>query len=238
MAKNKYSSELQDAYMLGDLKRVAELKSLIEAQKPQKSISRPTVVYGNNILNKQDAPAMKIYDFLNSKYGKEWIDDEYETLDRMLLVDYGAVLEDGNRDKVMALRHLSKSFNSYTDWYEFNQIALALGGATADFENLRRPSPGMLINAVKIMQLLQGDETFSSDVTDYISICLINDGIYTPPPSIASLIARSMKDLTSTTKNWASIGAKYDKRVIDETVSGIQARRLVVAEEAARKYFA
>ena len=237
MAKNKYSEALQDAYMLGDLERIAELKALIAKEHTPVKTKKPTIVYGNNILNNNDAPVTKIYDFLNSKYGKAWVNDEYETLDKLLWTDYGVVLDGVNRDKVHALRHLSNSFNPYIDWYEFNQVALALGGAMADFEVLRRPSPGMLINAVKVMVVMKGDEEFGSDVLDYIAICLINEGISTPPPTIARLIAASMHKFTKQSASWAEVGGRFDERAIDESIAGIQAKRLIVAEEAARKYF-
>jgi hypothetical protein len=52
-----------------------------------------------------------------------------------------------------------------------------------------------------------------------------------------------MNDLTAkgSAKNWGKVGDKFEKAVnegfTDETATGIQSRRLVKAEAAARKYY-
>jgi len=255
MAKSKYSEALQDAHMTGNMEKVAEINALIESEKEQKysaefpkEAARKTkdqVVNFNTVLNNDNTPATKIYEFLNKNIGIDWWEDEIETLDRLLWLNFGHTLSDVNRDKVLALRHLCRNDAAFFDWYEFNQQALSLGGAIASFDYLKKPSPGMTINAIHTLNFVRPDResNFSPDVLKYICINLINDGIYTPPPSIAGLIGKTMNSLTSkgSAKNWGKVGEKFTKavreQVTDETAAGIQARRLVVAESAANKYY-
>ena len=254
MPKSKYSEELMDAYILGDMERVEELKAKIDAEakvKAEESKSSKAkrldnyYIKVNNLLNKDDSSARKIYDFLNKQYGEDWWEDEIETIERLIWMDFGIVLSPTNLDKVLALRHLCHSDAAFFDWYEFNQLALAFGGVGADFTYLRKPSPGMLVNAVQTINYVRPDEKdeFNDEVKNYISISLINDGIYTPPPSIAPLIAKNMNKLVKdwTAGKWGDVGEEMkhlDKRGgIKETATNIQARRLLRTELAAERYF-
>lgn len=255
MAKGKYSEALQDAYMIGDMTKVADIKKLIDSEADQKYVtnfpkeaaikSKEAIVNFNTVLNNDNTPSTKIYDFMNKNYGTDWWENEIETIDRLLWLDFGLILSDVNRDKVLALRHLCRNDAAFFDWYEFNQQALSLGGAIAGFDYLKKPSPGMVINAVHTLNYIRPDResNFSPDVLKYICINLINDGIYTPPPSIAKLVGKTMNELTSkgSAKNWGKVGDKFEKAInsgfTDETATGIQSRRLVVAESAAKKYY-
>ncbi len=254
MAKNRYSEALSDAYMRGDKEAISQIKSLIKEEDAAVSASRfPTtakqkrdeiVIKYNTLLNDDNSKVVDIYNFMVSKYGGDWWENEIETIDRLLFLDFGLVLSDVNRDKVLSLRHLCRDDSPFYDWYLFNQLALSLGGAISDFEYLKKPSPGMIINAVHVFNYIRPDRKgeFGVDVLKYICISLINDGIYTPPPSIAPLIGKTMNDLTSkgSAKYWGRVGDKFEKakkdKVTDETSTGIQSRRLLLAESASERY--
>jgi predicted nucleic acid-binding protein len=126
----------------------------------------------------------------------------------------------------------------------FNQVAVAVSGAIADFEVLRTPTPGMIINAVEVMKYIRPEEPFSREVKKYISILLIQEGIYIPPPSLVELIGEEFELLVKTTnkEEWKVVYNKYKEMLeskkfnIEETPLDIQARRLLVAEEAANEY--
>ena len=256
MAKNVYSEELMDAFIIGDMERIKELQEKIDAitierirQSKSPKVKRLDDHYikVNNLLNNEDASARKIYDFLTKEYGKDWWEDEIETIERLIWMDFGISLSPTNLDKVLALRHLCRSDAAFFDWYEFNQLALAFGGTGADFLYLRKPTPGMLVNVVQTINYVRPDEEsdFSKDVLNYICISLINDGIYTPPPTIAKLIGENMNDLVNewSAGNWAKVGSELNSIVKDpskakkEDPATIQARRVLITELAAEKYF-
>lgn len=240
---NKLSERLKDAYMVGNKELIDELLKEAQARTGAKK-TRITPIKINTVLNDEYASPVKVYNFLNQVFGEDWWEWEFPTIEKMLWVRFGVVLEDINRDKIWAIKHLCDSQRPFLDWHEFNAIALSFGSAINDFLYLKRPTPGMVINAVKSMKHIRPDEPFSVEVKAYICFLLIDDGIYVPPPSIADLIkneyklhisAESAQMWADTIKRFrAIIGGKNDNE--EETPENIQAKRLVRAEMAAQKY--
>jgi hypothetical protein len=197
-------------------------------------------------LNDDNSPATAVYDFLNKAFGADWWEWEFETIEQLLWRNYGVALEDINRDKVWAIRHLCRSDNAFADWFEFNQLALAFSGCIADFEQLRSISPGMIINTVKTLNYIRPDREsfFSNDVIKYICVVLKESGIYTPPPSLIGLIADEMKKIISsdTVAEWDKILKQYRGIVgqtvnkVEDNIIDIQAKRLIKAEASALEY--
>lgn len=242
------SQQMLDAYMANDKAAGDAIKLEIEkGYRSQFKVkkSSPDVLKSNTVLNNDRSSAISIYNFFNKTFSEDWWEWEIETLDQMLWTNYGVVLDGVNRDKAHAIRHLCRNDAAFFDWYEFNQLALSFGSAIADFEILRMPSPGMIINAIKTLIHIRPDREsfFGTDVLKYISLSLITYGIYSPPPSISKIIGKEMNKLVSesTRDERVAILNQY-KRIlkgntsIEETVSNIQAKRLVVAEAAAKTY--
>ena len=247
MGRNKLSQQLSDAYMIGDKDRIVKIKNKINAQfdtsRPKKGNN---VIKVNTVLNDDDSSAKSVYIFLNKVFGRDWWEWEIETLYRMLWIKYGVALEDINRDKVLAIRHVCRSDNAFADWFEFNQVALSFSGCIADFEMLRAPSPGMAISAVKTLNYIRPDRNsfFSNDVIKYICIILKNNGIYVPPPSIALFIQNKMKEMISdkTKELWLKVYGRYKEIIKDKNFNlseepvDIQTKRILNAEASAIKY--
>ena len=233
--------------MVGDQDEIKRIKSEIDFKYEQSIPKRKTnIVQLNTVLNNDNSPASVVYDFLSAAFGPDWWEWEFETLERMLWIRYGVALEDINRDKVWAIRHVCRSDGSFSNWFEFNQSALSFSGCIADFEQLRSPSPGMVISTVKTLNHIRPDRKsfFSNDVLKYICIILKNDGLYIPPPSINNLIQEKMEEIISpeVKSKWIDIFKKYKKLIdndledVGEDMVDIQAKRLVVAEKSALKY--
>lgn len=241
----KLSERLADAYMVGNREQIDSL--LKEAQEKTAQVqknTRITPVLVNNLFNDENASAIKIYNFLNGAFGEDWWEWEFETIEKMLWTKYGVALDEINRDKLWAIKHLCNSNRPFLDWHEFNNIALSFGGAIADFEDLKKPTPGMIINAVKAMQYIRPEEEFSFEVKKYICIILSVEGIYTPPPSLTDLIKNEFTELVSkeSIRNWPDVLKRMSSIInesnleLNENAVDIQAKRLINAEEAAITY--
>jgi hypothetical protein len=244
---NPYSQKIYEASMSGDIAEVVRLKEEIEKRalavnpKPKESI-----VNFNTVLNDENSSAKTIYNFLNKEFGNDWWEWEIETIDHVLWLKFSVALEEINRDKILAIRHLCRSDAAFFDWNEFNQLALSFSGSIADFEMIRKPSPGMIINAVKTMNIIRSDRqsSFGNDTIKYICICLKDDGIYCPPPSLLNIIGGAFAELVSDEMRslWKDIFKKYkaivanDDRIIKDEIVDIQARRIMSAEAAALSY--
>lgn len=222
-----------DAVMSGNKDEAERLKKELNDRFESRQIRRRTSpIKVNTILNDDSSKSIDIYNFLNEKFKDNWWDWEIETLERMLWINYATILSDINVDKIQALKLLLNSQMAYSDWYDFNQVAVALGGAIADFTMVKSPSPGMAVSAMNLMHHMRPDEEFGRDVKKYVCLLLINDGIYTPPPSIAKIIKEEFKALVSpeSRAEWSDTFKKF--------LSGgsIQADRLLFVEKAAEKY--
>lgn len=232
---------------MGDQEQIKKIKSEIdfnfEQSKPKKTTRTIQI---NTVLNNDESSASSVYDFLNKAFGPDWWEWEFETLERMLWLKYSVALEDINRDKVWAVRHVCRSDGAFSDWFEFNQAALSFSGCIADFDHFRSPSPGMAISTVKTLNHIRPDRKsfFSNDVLQYICIILKNDGVYTPPLSIINLIQTKMEKMTSPQlkDKWISIFRRYrqitdnNAKNIEENVVDVQAKRLIKAEASALEY--
>lgn len=221
-------------------------QEIADLQKSRLTAKKNTVIQLNTVLNDENASAIKVYEFLNRSLGTDWWEWEWETIEQILFIRYGVALTDVNRDKILAIRHLCQSDKAFHDWFEFNQLALSFSGAVADFEMLRSPSPGMMINAVKCMNYIRPDRDgyFGEDTLKYICVALYNEGIYIPPPSILLTVKKYMSRIVSddVKKQWMKILKKYNAIVsgkdkdVAENIVDIQAKRLVNAEAAALTY--
>lgn len=241
------SQYLYEATLQGNVFEVNRINDEIEKRSEALNPRvKENVVNFNTVINDDRSSARSIYNFLNKEFGNDWWEWEFETLERMLWLKFNVALEDINRDKIFAIRHLCLSDQAFWDWHEFNQIALAFSGSMADFEMIRKPSPGMVINAVKTMNHIRPERksTFGNDTVKYICILLKEDGIYCSPVSIKPIIDESFTEMISdeTRLLWKDIYKKYesivkgDKNIDEDSVVDIQARRLVNAEASALSY--
>jgi hypothetical protein len=247
MSNSNFSQNLYEAIMSGDTDEVIRIKDDLE--KRALSVNpkyKESVVNFNTVLNNDQSSAKSIYKFLNKEFGNDWWEWEFETLERMLWLKFSVALEDINRDKIFAIRHLCRSDQAFFDWNEFNQICLSFSGSIADFEMIRKPSPGMVINAVKTMNFIrpERESNFGNDVIKYICILLKDDGIYLPPPSLFEILKDAFSELVSDEMKsiWKDIYKKYrlivtnEDKNIEENEVDIQARRLLSAESSALSY--
>jgi len=243
----RLSQSLYDAQISGNTEDAEKIKAQIDERfQNSQPKSKDNVVRFNTILNDDKSSAISVYNFITRELGDDWGEWEIETIYKVLWLKFSVSLEDVNRDKILAIRHLCNSDQPFWDWYEFNQLALAFSGSIADFEFLKKPSPGMIINAVKTMNHIRPDREgqFNNEVVKYICISLKDDGIYAPPPSLYKLIADKFKDMVSDEikKAWKGIYDIYQKLVSDknvelkEEIEYIQARRVFSAEAAAISY--
>lgn len=243
---DKLSEQLRDSIIMDNPQRTEEIKREIASKQEIQKVAQTNTIKINTILNDEKVSAIKIYDFLNKTLGENWWEWEFETIERLLWLKHSTALEDINRDKLFAIRHVCRSDGAFSDWFEFNQIALSFAGCIADFEYLRSISPGMVINAVQSLNHIRPDRksNFSNDVIKYMCICLINEGVYTPPPSLVFIVKDAMKEMValSTSEKWLSILKRYNKfknkiySGVDESLTDIQAKRLLKAETAASAY--
>lgn len=242
-----FSQSLYEATLAGNVYEVERIKGEIE--KRSEAINpkpKENVINFNTVLNDERSSAKSIYNFLNKEFGNDWWEWEFETLERMLWLKFSVALEEINRDKIFAIRHLCLSDQAFWDWFEFNQLALSFSGSLADFEMIRKPSPGMIINAVKTMNIIRPERksTFGNETVKYICILLKEDGIYCPPLSIKPIIDEVFSEMISdeTKSSWKDIYKKYesiikgDKNIDEDSLVDIQARRLVTAEASALSY--
>lgn len=242
---SKLSERLMSAYMGGTPEDIEAVKAEIAAEQQSRlTPKKENVLKINTVLNDEKSSAIRVYNFMNQAFGEEWDTWEIETIEKSLWIHYGVALEDINRDKLLAIRHLCNSDGAFWDWFEFNQLCLAFSGAIADFECLRAPSPGMVINTVKAMNYIRPDRNsfFGDEVLKYICVLLNNEGLYISPPSILFIINDEMKKIVSseTQAKWIDILKRYNELLsgaeAEENEIDIQARRLVVAEAAALTY--
>jgi hypothetical protein len=234
----KIQNEYYNAILMGDKERVSQLKEEMEKKATPRKIS-PIVI--NTILGDDDSTPIAIYNFLNEKFKDQWWDWEIETIEKTLWTEYGLVMSDRMAEKIQAIKFVINNQRSMMDWWYFNQAANSITGSPADFTSIKSPSPGMAIAAMRVMKAIRPEEDFSRDVKKYVCLILIDDGVYTPPPSVPEL-AEEMEGLVADKTIWPKVLEKMTT-IIDKEDLGeednpidIQARRLLIVERAADKF--
>lgn len=240
---SKLSNQYYDAVLSGNTEVAESIKSQFDelSKQAQKKFAPNKV---NSILGDDNTPPMHIYDFLNEKYKEDWWDWEIETLEHCLWKDFGLVLTENQADKIQAIKALINNQRPFLDWYYFNQVANAFGGVIADFTNIKQPSPGMAIAAMRAMQHIRPEEPFSRDVKKYVCLIMKDNGIYTPPPSLHDLLAEEFEAMVTpeTKEMWPKVLRKCSDMLESEEYPesdnpiDVQARRLLVAEHASNKF--
>lgn len=208
-----------------------------QSQQQQRPVSSVSPLGNDNI------PCLRVYEYLNFRYGDQWWNWEIETLERRIFEDSGQVLSESNVDKIQALKTLCNNQMPFQDWFYFNQVAVAFAGAVADFQSMKYPSPGMVIAAIKIMKRVRPDEVFSDEVKKYCAIALQGEGIYVPPPTVFDILKESFDVSEQLKSKWPQILGRVGEMIetsdyeneSDDAID-IQARRLINAENAADKY--
>jgi hypothetical protein len=239
------SKELYIAKIAGTTEIVDDIQAQIDSLVAQSvPTERPNPVAANAILNDDDASPIAVFEFLNQSLGKEWPTWEFETIEKMLWVDYSFAFEEENRDKVQALKVIAQSDAPFDEWYAFNQVATSLTGHTADFFVLKHPSPGMCLVALTTMKHIRPEEEVGFDVGKFICVVLNDAGIYTPPPSHFETLRDDMERMVTKEirDSWPEVMQIYADYLSDkisefpETIAGIQAMRLMNTESAHEEF--
>jgi hypothetical protein len=243
--EKKLSDRLQDAYMLGNQELIGQLKQEVQdkAAGLQKKIA-VTPLMVNTVFNNDNSSAIKIYEFLNSTFGEDWWELEFETIERLLWIKYGVALDDANRDKIFGLKHLCNSNRPWLDFYEFDIVALSTNGFIADFEILRMPTRATILSTIKTMNYLRPEEPFSREIKKFISIVFIMDGCIIPPLEILDLVGDEFETLISKENRllWPDIYKRYEEVIksknfnLSEELIDIQVLRLMNSEKASLEY--
>lgn len=244
----KLQDQLFDAVLTGDISAqqriTAELNKLHTPYQYKAEATTHAVSGLADFINDPMSSPMSIFIFLGKQY-PEWVDWEFDTVVQKLWFDFGLALNDSAKDRVYALRIAKKSGQPFTDWFAFNQVAMALCGVGADFVTLRAPDVGMVVFTATLLRELQPEEKFDEEVVRYLCVYFVHAGIYAPPPSLAELLWIPFKWFVSLEmqSTWHDVYSRYNMIVHaegdefnDEDVVHIQSERLKDAELAAIAY--
>lgn len=246
MTELRLSEQLQNAYMLGNKDEIDRLNKEIndKAVSLQKKVTVSPLAF-HTVLNDDNSSPIKVYEFLNqSSLGNDWWELEFETIERLLFVNYGVALDDNNRDKIWALKIICMNDRVSKDWFLLNQISVALHGVIADFEILRVCTPAMMISTILTIQKIRPDCEWSRECKKFASIIFVCEGWIAPPPSLHSLLNEEFAELINKDSLvcWPDVYHRYEEMVAKKQVEfgeemiDIAAKRMYCAELASREY--
>jgi len=87
--------------------------------------------------------------------------------------------------KIQALRTLHINEWFWTRWEVFCWITQALNNNIPDFQVIQKPSIAQLLHAVDIAEMVRTGEEFSQEVQGWVASCLVDDGVFYAPKTIA-----------------------------------------------------
>jgi len=230
------SEELMLAVLNDDKKEAARIKSLVEARHASEIKKKPVVI--SNPFPTEVMPARLVIGVMENLFGEDWFDLDQDTIWE-LFARRGITPPTSNvKDCILAAKACHHSISPWQDWFDFSNVCLAFCGAMAELEILRTPTIAMIISGINTMLLIRPDELISKDVENFIEAKLLEEGIYTPPPSLLGVV-----DLDTVVRhNWMDIYKAYNKIAAgallhNDDVVSIQANRLYRIEHAAKEFY-
>lgn len=121
--------------------------------------------------------------YLSSKYGKNWVTWEPETL-WLTLANDGIMPSAHTRAKIQAMRTLLGGTFFFDRWEVFQLCCQALNNNLPDFEVCRPATLPQLFHAVwAASQIHPNPVAYSDEVQRWVAACALNEGIvFLPPP--------------------------------------------------------
>jgi len=160
----------------------------VEAPEPPKQevLERPAPITKRNLFVHHDTHPVVFDVSLLAKYDLDWFIWEPQTLWREIKDDFRVPsISDHTCTKIQAIRTLHINEWFWTKWEVFCWITQALNNNIPDFHVIQKPSIAQLLNAIEIADMVRTGEEFSQEVQGWVASCMVDEGIFYAPNSIA-----------------------------------------------------
>lgn len=168
--------------------RIARQVSKI-VSKPESSLGRLLVRSATKALMEKGGSIgiLKLYQFMNDHYDREWWDWEPETIWKSLEDDHldgeGSTPEE-LKSAVMALQLCVSSMAAYEHWHIFEKVGHAFNWNHVDFSILQPLEPDEAALAAAILKRIQPKAVLEDEVLSYIAVCAKVAGMVYLPAEI------------------------------------------------------
>lgn len=185
----------------------------------------------SNLFRNVEAHPLILDLALIQKYSSEWFRWEYETLLTRVTQDFQTpTIADVNVEKLQACKSMHLVDDFWLKWEVFNPCVSALNGSFADFQRLQVPTVAECMLAVDFANRLREDVKWSEEVTAFLSVVHLHDGVLVPTPPLEFVrvdTAGLPGDYAEVAKRWPLVRAS-DKAPTGDSIEDEQLRRMLV----------
>ena len=211
---NKVAGE-GDAEDLTDKALVAAKQTVSSKNPVHAAVKLTTTALANKAFTPEEKQAaaplspLGLYRAMNTKFGREWMDWEPETLWQSFS-ESGVPLSDENRNTAMALQVLVNTNAAHEHWHIFEKTGHALNHNPVEFAVVQPLELNEIARTLKIMQLIRPKDAVESDVCGYIAAAARNSGVVFLPPDIFGSGCQSfLDDLNNDMKLKAEVAERW-----------------------------
>ena len=192
----------------------------------------------DTIVQECDATPFELLELLMTKFGREWIEWEPETLWTITRIDDTTDMCMYNKNKIMAMKTILSNDLFWKQWHIFEKCVLALNNVPPRFDVMEEVTPAQMAYAVRVAYELRAypgantpgkDPVFAPEVKAYVAARAHLEGlVYLPEP--LDFAQAKLDEMSGEAKLVDRIKARLNDPdgAADETPEGIGAVRAAV----------
>jgi len=136
---------------------------------------------------------------LTTKYGRDWIDWEPETLWETIRDDYSCRVNEENKNKIMAVRVLIGSSLFWTEWEVFEKVVAAFNDRVPIFRMKEDVSLGEIAYTVSVANKIR-DRDYGGEIEAFVAAEAFEEG-YVKLPEVLSFAQEDLDELSKDTES-------------------------------------
>jgi len=150
------------------------------------------------IMNKEGSLGiLRLYEFLNSHYGREWRDWESETVWKTLQEDhFSEGTPEEIKEAILALQLTSTTMAPLEHWHVFEKVGHAFNLNDITFVMLQPLEPDEAALAMGIINVIQPKTEFEPEILIYVAVCAKTAGMVYLPNNMFPGVQKHLDDLT------------------------------------------
>ena len=146
---------------------------------------------------------------LNTKYKKEWLEWDIETIATELKRDYKIEINDFDENKIQALKLVFANDLIWNDFLVFEKVGTAFNNSIPNFNHYEKLTPEEILIFLTLLSILKKKQ-FSEEIWSYVAVSLYENGY---------LVA--IEEMAPAQKKLNQL-SHYTQRDIDQLITGIK----------------
>lgn len=228
-ATQDFMNKMSDQASQGDdqdfsLRPIRLAKQVLRGMEdPKKAISKALIRAAAGEIMEKDSSIkiLKLYQFLNDKYDREWWDWEPETIWKSLEDSHiEGETPEGVKNAAMALQLTTNTHAPFEHWHIFEKVGHAFNSNPVSFAIVQPLEIEEACLTMAILKRIQPKTAFDGEVLTYVAACAKNCGVSFLPDDLAPGVQDKLNEITFEYPLREAVKKSWDKGLGGKSFSG------------------